>query len=220
MLRPAEALKLDQLTRTFVLRTREGFVENFGAELIVRAAEQAPGVRLCFMQKPNKESTALRDGSVDLETGVVGQGAGPEVRTQALFRDRFVGIVRIGHPLSQVDVTPMLYAQGRHIAISRRSLDRGPVDDALEPLGLEREVITIVGSFTSALALARDAGLIATVPERQTGKLRAGMHTFPLPFPMPRMTICLLWHPRLDADLAHRWLRNLVLATCAEECQR
>ncbi|MDL2355569.1 MAG: LysR family transcriptional regulator [Pseudomonadota bacterium] len=220
VLRPAEALRLDQLVRTFVLRTREGFVENFGAELIARAATHAPGVRLCFMQKPNKESAALRDGSVDLEAGVVGEGTGPEVRTQALFRDRFVGVVRSGHPLSQVDVTPALYASGRHIAVSRRGLEAGPVDVALEPLGLKREIVTIVGSFASALALARDADLVATVPERQTGKLRAGLHTFALPLPMPRMTICLLWHPRLDADLAHRWLRGLVLATCADSPQR
>jgi hypothetical protein len=25
-----------------------------------------------------------------------------------------------------------------------------------------------------------------------------------------------MWHPRLDADPAHRWLRGLVLATCRE----
>jgi len=25
----------------------------------------------------------------------------------------------------------------------------------------------------------------------------------------------LLWHPRLDADPAHRWLRGLVLDACA-----
>src|SRR5437016_1980844 len=88
VLRPAEKLDLKQLVRTFTLRTSEGFVENFGPDLIARVGEEAPGVRLRFVQKPNKDSAPLRDGTVDLETGVVAETTGPEVRAQALFRDR------------------------------------------------------------------------------------------------------------------------------------
>jgi DNA-binding transcriptional LysR family regulator len=215
VLRPAEQLDLKRLVRTFTVRTSEGFVENFGPELIARVGEAAPGVRLRFVQKPNKESTSLRDGTVDLETGVVGKTTGPEVRARALFRDRFVGVVRVGHALSRVKITPARYASGRHIAVSRRGLDRGPIDEALKAFGLEREIVTIVGGFSAALAVARASDLIASVPERQTGKLRAGMHTFPLPIRAPELTISLLWHPRLDADPAHRWLRGLVLDSCA-----
>ncbi len=58
--------------------------------------------------------------------------------------------------------------------VSRRGLDRGPIDEALEPLGLERKIVTIVGGFATALALARASDLIATVPERATESLRAG----------------------------------------------
>jgi DNA-binding transcriptional LysR family regulator len=215
VLRPAEQLDLKRLARTFTVRTSEGFVENFGPELIARVGEAAPGVRLRFVQKPNKESASLRDGTVDLETGVVGKTTGPELRAQALFRDRFVGVVRVGHALSRVKITPARYASGRHIAVSRRGLDRGPIDEALKAFGLEREIVTIVGGFSTALAVARASDLIASVPERQTGKLRAGMHTFPLPIRGPELTISLLWHPRLDADPAHRWLRGLVLDSCA-----
>src|SRR5882762_9288059 len=101
VLRPAEKLDLKQLVRTCTLRTSDGFVENFGPDLIARVGRQAPGVRLRFVQKPNKDSASLRDGTVDLETGVVGTTTSPEVRTQALFRDRFIGVVRMGHALSQ-----------------------------------------------------------------------------------------------------------------------
>jgi DNA-binding transcriptional LysR family regulator len=215
VLRPAERLDLKQLVRTFTIRSREGFVENFGPDLIARAGVEAPGVRLCFVQKPNKESTSLRDGTVDLEIGVVGKTTGPEVRAQALFTDRFIGVVRTGHPLSQGEITPAQYASGRHIGVSRRGRDSGPIDEALKHLGLERAIATIVGSFSTALALARSSDLVASIPERQTGNLRDGMHSFLLPIATPEITIALLWHPRLDADPAHRWLRSLVLETCA-----
>jgi DNA-binding transcriptional LysR family regulator len=215
VLRPAERLDLKQLVRTFTLRTSEGFVENFGPQLIARLAGEAPAVRLRFVQKLNKDSAPLRDGTVDLETGVVGETTGPEVRTQGLFRDRFVGVVRKGHALSQGKVTPRRYASGKHILVSRRGLDKGPIDEALKLLGLERATVTIVGGFATALALARGSDLIASVPERHTGNLRAGMHSFRLPVSTPEVTVSMLWHPRLDADPAHRWLRGHVRDVCA-----
>jgi DNA-binding transcriptional LysR family regulator len=217
VLHPAEKLDLRHLVRTFTLRTSDGFVENFGPKLIARVGAEAPGVRLRFVPKPNKDSAPLRDGTVDLETGVVGATTGPEVRAQALFRDRFIGVVRMGHALSRGKITPSRYASARHIFVSRRGLDKGPIDEALKPLGLERQIVTIVGGFSTALALARASDLIATVPERHTGNLRAGMHSFPLPVSIPGITVSLLWHPRLDADPAHRWLRGCVRDACAEQ---
>lgn len=215
VLRPVETLDLTRLVQTFTLRNQDGFVENFGPDLIARVGEQAPGVQLRFVPKPDRDSAPLRNGSVDLETGVVGNAIGPEVRAQALFRDRFVGVVRMGHPLCEVAITPADYAAGRHILVSRRGLDRGPIDDALETFGLKREIVTVVGGFSEALALARASDLIASVPERYTGNLRDGMFSFPLPVSPPDITISLLWHPRTDLDPAHRWLRECVRKVCA-----
>lgn len=216
VLRPAELLDLGGLVRTFTLRTSEGFVETFGPRLMARIGEEAPGVRLCFMQKPDRDSAPLRDATVDLETGVVGKTTGPELRAQGLFRDRFIGVVRSGHALGRGDISPERYAGGGHIGVSRRGIDRGPIEEALASLGLERTIVVIVGGFASALALARACDLIASVPERHTGGLRAGMHSFPLPFAMPEITVSMLWHPRLDADPAHRWLRGCIREVCAE----
>lgn len=216
-LRPVENLDLKQVVRTFTVRTSDGFVENFGPGIVGRVNAEAPGVRLRFVPKLDKDSGALRDGAVDLETGVVSGTTGPEVRAQALFRDRFIGVVRLGHELNEGTVTPARYAAGRHIIVSRRGLDKGPIDEALQPLGLEREIATTVGGFSAALALARSSDLIASVPERHTGNLRTGMHSFPLPVATPEITISLLWHPRLDADPAHRWLRACTRDVCAEQ---
>ncbi len=215
VLRPAHRLKLAQLVRTFTLRTREGFVENFGPALIASARVQAPGVQLCFVPKSGKDSGPLREGGVDLETGVLGPQMGPEVRVQALFRDRFIGVVSRDHPLTQGEVTPARYAAGLHISVSRRGKAGGPVDETLAPLGLTRQIATTVGGFATALALARASDLIATVPERYTGCLRDDLHSFALPMAVPDLSVAMFWHPRLEADPAHRWLRGLVREVCA-----
>ncbi|MEQ6290084.1 LysR family transcriptional regulator [Vogesella sp. GCM10023246] len=219
VLRPAQTPDLSQLVRTFTLRSSDGFVENFGAALLARIGQQAPGVRLHFLPKQDKDSTPLRDGSVDLDTGVVGAATSPELHVQTLFHDRFIGVVRQGHPLSHGDITLAQFAAGQHIAISRRGVVTGPLDSALQPFGLTRDIVTIVGGFATALTLARGSDLIACVPEQHSGNLRAGMHSFALPFPAPQITVSLLWHPRLHADPGHRWLRGCVREVCTALCR-
>lgn len=219
VLRPVHTLDMAQVERTFTLRTSEEFVENVGAALLARTAREAPGVRLRFIHKTDKDSALLRDGSVDLETGVVDPAASPEVLTQALFRDRLVGVVRSGHALSQGDVSARRYAEGQHVYVSRRGQDRGQIDDALEAQGLTRQISTIVAGFATAIALARDTDLIASVPERYTFHQREGLHRFELPVALPTFTVAMLWHPRLDADLAHHWLRGCLREVCAEQVQ-
>lgn len=215
MLSPAQPLELGQLLRTFSLRTREEFVENFGVRLIERVSAEAPGVRLRFMHKPDRNSGPLRSALADLEVGVVDSNAGPEIRLQTLFRDRFVGVVRAGHPFSEGLITPQRYAAERHVSVTHDGgIEKGPIDGALHELGLERRIATIVDSFSAALTLARSSNLVASVPERHTGNLRAGMHSFTLPVSAPEVTVSLMWHPRQHADPAHRWLRALVLEIC------
>lgn len=204
VLRPVTTPDLGRLSRTFTLRTREGFVENFAIDLITRIHEQAPGVRLRFVEKTDRDSTALREGTVDLETAVVTKDTSPELRTQALFSDRLIGVVRAGHPLSQAAVSAAGYAAGGHVGVSMRGLDHGLIDQALAALNLSREIVTTVPGFSSALGLARSSELIASVPERYTASLRVGLHSFVLPFPVPEFTIAMLWHPRMDADPVHR----------------
>ena len=58
-------------------------------------------------------------------------------------------------------------------------------------------------------------GSVASVPQHHTGRLRAGLRTFELPLALRPFTVSLLWHPRMHADPAHRWLRECVRDVCA-----
>lgn len=220
VLRPAERLDPMRLVRTFTLRTSDGFVESFGPELIARVGKQAKGVTLRFVVKADKVSGPLRTGAVDLETGVVDEATSPELRTQALFRDRLIGVVHRRHSLSRGKVTAARYAGGRHVVFSRRSDAREPIDEILDRLGLTREVPAVVGGFATAIALARATDLVATVPEHHTRSLRGDLYSFALPFSAPKFTVSMLWHPRLDADPAHRWLREQVREVVAGEAPK
>jgi len=200
------------LQRTFTIRANDGFIEAFGASLIAAVTAAAPHVCLRFAPKLEKTATYLRDGSADLEIGVLGE-MGPEVRVQALFRDRFVGAVRKGHPLEMKrGVSAKRYTAFGHVVASRHGRSNGPVDDALAALGLERKVVAVVPSFPAALAVARASDLIALVPESMVvGEAAAdNIHAFELPVKTERITVSQMWHPRLEVDAVHRWLRKAV----------
>lgn len=217
LLSPAKTIDLLTVTRTFTLRTADGFVENFGPRLLTRVSAEAPGIRLNFLQKPDKSSTPLREGRIDLETAVVETSMGPELRTQALFRDRLIGVVSGTHALAGKPVTARSYAAARHVVVSRTGFDEDAVERPFLPEGYSRRIASCVGGFATALALVRNSDLIATVPELHTAAFREGMFSFPVPVPTTGFAVSMVWHPRLDADPVHRWLRACLRAICCTE---
>ena len=146
------------------------------------------------------------------------------MRTQLLFRDRFVGVARIGHPLlGTKDVTPERYAACSHVVASRQGEFLEPVDDALEGLGLKRTVLLVVPGYPDAMRIARCSDLVALVPRSCLGNALVtdhaailGLESFELPVRTPEFNISAIWHPRLDADPAHRWLRDTIMALCKD----
>lgn len=218
---PAGQVEIAMLERTFTIRTNEGFVAGLSAALVAAIATAAPRVRLRFAPKPEKDARPLREGQIDLEIGVLGAFA-PEVRAQALFRDNFVGVARTGHPLlTDTNITIERYAACNHVVASRRGEFTGPVDNALEELGLSRIVTCVVPGFPDAMRIARQTDLVGLVPRSCFGigfdsnlADTVGLESFELPVRTPEIVISAMWHPRLDADPAHRWLRETVSAVC------
>jgi DNA-binding transcriptional LysR family regulator len=224
VLRPAaDDLDIGALKRTFTIRANEGFVALFAAPLVAAITGAAPRVRVRFAAKSEKTARPLREGLIDLEVGVLGEAA-PEARTQLLFRDGFVGVARAGHPLlTGGTITPQRYAACGHVVASRRGLSAGPVDEALAARGLERNVVAVVPGFPDAVRIAQCSDLIALVPRSYLAVIGSGEAATPgvigfaLPVPTPEIAVLAMWHPRMDADPAHRWLRNTAIATCRGE---
>ncbi len=210
VLRPPPRVDIATLKRDFTIRANEAFVLRHAARLSASVAATAPGVRLRFTPKPDKDIRPLRDGSVDLDIGVI-SGDGAELRAQTLYHDVFVGIVRTGHPLLDAPVTPERYTRWGHVVSSKRGRFEGPVDGALAALGLTRTVSIVVPSFPAVVAVAAVSDLIGLTPRSfsQSGS-DMKVSIFDLPVETPAITVSQIWHPRMDADAGHRWLRNQV----------
>ncbi|KGT91575.1 LysR family transcriptional regulator [Erwinia typographi] len=220
LLQPAQkALNLATLKHNFTLRASEGFIDLTATALAVELQNKAPGVRLSFVAKYDKDAQPLRDGTIDLEIGVLGTSA-PELKTRTLFSDHFVGICRSNHPLLQdPGVTAERYVSYAHVVVSRKNKLYGPVDTALARQGLQRRIIMVVPGFANAINIVRHSDLIGLVPLSASGCFpgnpeQAGVACFELPVVTPPIKISAIWHPRLHANPEHRWLRETIMAAC------
>lgn len=211
-----ETLNVQNLARFFTIRANDGFVVAFGPALIAAVAEVAPEVCIRFAPKPEKTSRYLREGLVDLEIGVQ-SNMGPEIRLQRLFHDRFVGAVRKTHPLASLpNIGLNDYVSWGHVVAAPDGSLHGFVDDALAEAGMTRKIASVVPGFPTALSVALASDLVAMVPALylQNPHMTEQLHVFELPFKTRTITVSQMWHPRMENDPGHRWLREKVIAVC------
>ncbi|MFE1946530.1 LysR family transcriptional regulator [Streptomyces massasporeus] len=208
---PPADTDLRTVTRTFTVLCHDAVAAACGPALFARAARDTPGIRLRFLAESHVDAPLLREGTADLEVGVIDTVA-PEVHVEPLYEDRMMGVVRAGHPLLEGELTPERFArEADHLVVSRRGRLRGPVDDALAGLGLTRRVVGSVGTFPASLFVVRATDLTGLISCWSVPMARAlGVATFEVPLPLPPLQVALAWHPRHDADPAHAWLRGAV----------
>nr|WP_310432286.1 LysR family transcriptional regulator [Streptomyces sp. 3330] len=208
---PVDGADLRTVTRSFTILGHDAIAAAHGPALYARAAAEAPGIRLRFLSESHIDAPFLREGTADLEVGVLDTAA-PEVHREPLHEDRMMGVARAGHPLLEGELTPERYArEADHIIVSRRGRLHGPVDAALAELGLERRVVGAVGSLPSSLFVIRDTDLVGLNTAWGLPLARSlGLVSFEVPLPLPPLRLGMAWHPRHDADPAHAWLRGAV----------
>ena len=176
----------------------------------------APNVDLSVLALPNLEQL-LEEGRLDLGA-VVSATVPASLSTQPLFTDGFVCTVRQGHPTVKDRLSLERYTSLRHVLVAPGGGPGSLVDTELERRGLERRVALRVSSFLVAPIVVAETDFISTMPELLAQRMakRYRLQLVPPPLRLPRFGLSLAWHPRLDHDPAHRWLRAFVARICTQ----
>jgi DNA-binding transcriptional LysR family regulator len=220
LLAQAEALRsqagaddLSAVRRRFVIRAPEGMSVGYGVALAMELAQRMPQSSLQFLPESHHDPAGLREGRIDLDLGS-GHRQDPELVVQALPDRNLLGVAAAGHPLVRGRVTAERFAAARHVEVATLPGEELAVDTALAARGLRRHVALVVPSAFAALLACARSDLVACAPERTARAMGGalGLRVFTLPLPLPAAPLRLAWHPRQDADSAHRWLRATLLA--------
>lgn len=179
-------------------------------------SEEAPHVSLRFLPILADDASPLRSGQVDVALGVF-PDLPPEFRTQSLFQERFACVVRKGHPRVKSSMTLKCFVEMKHVLVAPRGRGGSVVDDALAEKKLSRRVTRFVPYFVVALDLVASSDCVVTISERLAHAYadRFKLQVLRPPLALPTYTICQVWHPRIDADPAHRWLRQRIARVAA-----
>jgi len=192
-----------------------------------RLARSAPGVslRVRSFQARDDAMALLNGGEADIAIGVpagIGTGTGttPRIPTMPLFEERFVCVLRNGHPLLGEAMTLDLFSACRHLLVSPEGDGIGVVDTALAAIGRKRTVAVALPQLYAAPALVAGSDLLAVLMEGvvRTSGLAGALTVLPLPPPLALAPIpfVLHWHRRNDAHPAQRWLRAQIVEVCRE----
>ena len=175
--------------------------------VISEVARLAPGCRI-IVKAPEP---FLINASIDLAIIGAPVPEGPFV-TRVLYEEHFVIIARPDHPVMQAGMSAEDFAGLSHALVSPTGQGMvGPVDIALERLGLSRRIALSVSRFTTLPQIISSSDLVASVPARFAARAEVQRlcNVWDMPFESPRFTMKMVWHQRHDADPAHQWLRGL-----------
>lgn len=201
-----------ELTRTFVVHVTDYVLTILGLGVDRILCAEAPGVCLRFVPNSMDDSAMLRDGGSDLAVGIYGE-LPPEMRSRPLLTDRFVAVVRQGHPTVKKGLSLEQYIRFPHIQVAPRGKPGGYVDDTLREKGLSRNVARAIPFFGTALQLTAHTDYILTISERIARAMAPALQleVLEVPFELRPYALSLLWHPRFDADEGHRFLRDVFI---------
>jgi DNA-binding transcriptional LysR family regulator len=204
------------LLRTFTIYTTDHVLLVLGPVVDRILREEAPQVSLRFLPSVIDDWVPLRDGAADLSVCILGHFP-PEFRTKQLFTDRFVCVVREGHPRVGKRLTLDEFVALDHIVVAPLGLP-SHVDRVLAERGLSRRIRRTVPYFISGLLMAAGSDDILTVSDRAAASLAPllRLRLVAPPLPLSPYALSLLWHPRLDNEPANRWLRDVFVRAAAE----
>jgi DNA-binding transcriptional LysR family regulator len=209
--------------RTFHLSTSDHVEMTLIAPLVTKVLAKANRVSLRLIRPRSvfqpPAAQVLAD-SIDMAIGFFPDvtALDASIHSEVLWEESSVVFARKAHPRIRGKLSLRQFAAEHHAAVFYKTEGQGFIDTLLEQKGLTRRAAVIVPHFASIPFVVAASDLIATVPAR-TADLFASqlkLQVLPVPIAIPPFRMTMLWHERMEADLAHAWLRVLIVETALE----
>ncbi|WP_394832792.1 LysR family transcriptional regulator [Pendulispora rubella] len=193
-------------------------------KLLARIWSEAPGVDVRIISDPRPWGDSLTEGRADLVLGLpqhgipdfdipaIGIATPSGILAKSLFRERFVCVLRKGHPCARRRLDLDTFVSLPHALVSPSGEAGAVVDIALARLGKRRRIAIEVPHFLAAPHMVQQTDTILTLTERVARTFAPSLDLVLVkpPLELPSFSMSMLWHERRRADPAHTWLRSCV----------
>ncbi|MGB8406970.1 MAG: LysR family transcriptional regulator [Mycobacterium sp.] len=199
--------------QSFRLAVSDYSVSTFGPGLIQTILTRSPNSTISCEPLDAPTFDELDTGTVDLL--ILGRAAPERYRSERLFVDRYVCVVDAEHPLARHrSVSLTQYRRWPHLAID---VGQPEIDRALEARGTSRRIAVAMPYNVLAASVLPGTELVLTIPARLVPHFTDPTCTQVLAAPpeLGDLQFYAVWHPRLDGEPSHTWLRETVRIAAA-----
>ncbi len=172
----------------------------------------APAVRVNVRPIGGDYADQMRRGQADLFIlpREIEQSGG-EFRSEDLFQDRLICAVDVDHPSVGDVISLQQFKQLPYLAYDGGQL-QSAAQHQIRALAVERSIEVTTQSFVVAPLMLRGTSFLTLVYERlgRTLASQARIKLLEAPIDLHPITEAMFWGPHLDADPAHRWLRERI----------
>jgi DNA-binding transcriptional LysR family regulator len=182
------------------------------SRLAARMRHAAPGATLEILQ-PNERSLAqMERGEIDLVL-MPERYLSRSHPSEVLFSDPFACIVWDGNTEVGATLDLDAYLRLGHVAASFGSHQQLAFDDVFfKSLGFARRVEVVCATFNLLPQFVVGTGRVATLPRGMALQLARyyPVRALAPPVAIPPVVECMQWHPSMEHDQAHAWLRAML----------
>ena len=203
--------------RTFRIGLPNSVEMLLGPALLATICAEAPGLRLRFYSTDERQLLEeIDEDHIDIGIGIgTFPGGGVHHKRRVLARDTYLCMFSSNQVGLQPPISLNDYVRLPHVLTSLRRGERGVVDDALEKIGLSRQIALTTPRFVGVPFLVAGAPVLTTMHARlaRIFARELDLALSPVPVVLPEVTVSMLWHASYDSDPGHVWLREKILLT-------
>lgn len=191
----------------------------FLPRLLGHLAAHAPGTTLRVRQVPvEPPRAALESGEVDLAVGYF-TALRNGFRQRLLFRERYVCVVRAGHPRFRDGMTLEAFRSVPQARADSSGMAHALLERVLERHRVRRPIRLAVPQFMVLPLVIAESDLLVIMPARLAAQFArlVPLQVMAPPVKIAAYDIKLFWHERFQRDAANRWLREALVALFAGE---
>lgn len=179
--------------------------------LILRLRRLAPNVKVALLPVQGQNIKTLFDKNT-IDLALVGRHHITDDMPQTLlYEESYVCAMSKTHPMANTALTLDEFCELPFAMLSYNGGEfSGATDIVLQKLGRKRKVMVSVDHISLLPQLLNDSDLVAVLPKHLAQTLPNVRLQNP-PIAIDGFTMMMTWHERTEQDMAHRWLRNIVL---------
>ena len=173
----------------------------------------AAGKRVSFDLAPLSDHVfdSMERGRLDLLLHADDGHVPTQYPREVIFEEEFVCVVAKESPYSK-GLTTKQYLNGWHVGVTIFDGKQTIPEQRLRAAGMQRHCAFHVPFFSVAMQNVAGTELIATVPRRHAEyeARNPALKILKAPKLMSGFKYLMTWHPRMNSDAAHAWLRSQV----------